>query len=64
MGSDFKFLYAMQWLSWFDDFVLDISVIALITVKGVNYHCIIHDITKSEAIVLQKDSMLEYHGYL
>ena len=29
---------------------LNISDIAIITVKGVDYRCIIHDISKSEAI--------------
>ena len=41
-----------------------ISDIAIITVKNVNYRCIIHNITKSEAISLLKKSVQEDRGYL
>ena len=40
------------------------SDIAIITVKNVDYCCIIHDISKSEAISLLKNSVLEDCGYL
>ena len=43
---------------------LNISDIAIITVKGVDYHCIIHDISKSEEIHLSKNSVLVDHGYI
>ena len=33
--------------------------IAIITVKNVDYRCIIHNISKSEAINLLKNSVLE-----
>ena len=39
--------------------------IAIITVKNVDYRCIIHNISKSEAInLLNKTSILEDHGYI
>ena len=37
----------------------NISVIAIITVKSVDYCCIIHDIIKSEAIYLSKKFVLD-----
>ena len=43
---------------------LNISDIAIITVKNVDYCCIIRDINKSEAINLLKNSMLEDRGYI
>ena len=43
---------------------LNISDIALITVKGVDYCCIIHDISKSEAIHLLENSTLDDGGYI
>ena len=33
--------------------------IAIITVENVDYHCIIHNISKSEAFSLSKSSVLE-----
>ena len=42
----------------------NISDIAIITVKNIDYCCIIHTISKSEAINLLKDSVLEDHGYV
>ena len=39
-----------------------ISDIAIITVKNVDYHCIIHAISKSEAINLLKNSVFENRG--
>ena len=41
---------------------LTISDIAIIAVKNVDYHCIIHNISKSEAINLLKNSVLEDRG--
>ena len=43
---------------------LNNSDIAIITVKGVAYHCIIHGISKSEAIHLLENSVLEDRGYI
>ena len=39
------------------------SNIAIITVKGHDLCCIIHDISKSEAIKLLEDSVLDDPGY-
>ena len=41
-----------------------LSNIAIINVKSVDYCCIIHDISKSEAIHLLENSMLDDHGYI
>ena len=43
---------------------LNISAIAIITVKGFDYRCIIHNISKSEAISLLEISVLEDRGYI
>ena len=43
---------------------VNISDIAIITVKNVNYCCIIHNISKSETINLLKKSVLEDRGYI
>ena len=43
---------------------VNISYIAIITVKNIDYRCIIHNISKSESINLSKNSVLENHGYL
>ena len=40
------------------------SDIAIITVKNVDYCCIVHNIRKSEATNLLKNSVLEDRGYL
>ena len=37
----------------------NISRIAIITIKNAEYSCIIHNISKSEAISLLKNSVLE-----
>ena len=42
---------------------VNIRDIATITVKSVNY-CLIHSISKPEAIKLLENSVLEYHEYL
>ena len=43
---------------------LNISDIAIIFVKAVKYCCIIHDISKSEAIHLLKNSVFKDRGYI
>ena len=43
---------------------LNISDIAIITVKNVDYRCIIHKISKSEAINLLKSDALKNCGYI
>ena len=43
---------------------VNISDIAIITVKSVDYRVIIHKISKSEAINLLENSGLEDSGYL
>ena len=42
---------------------LNISDIAIITVKNVDYRCIIYNISKSEAINLLENSVLKDRGY-
>ena len=51
-------------LSRFDMLSVNISDIAIITVKNVDYRCIIHNISKSEAINLIKNYVLEDRRYL
>ena len=58
----------MHWLSWFDNVICngyhDLTMLSInindtaITVKNVDYCCVIHSI-KSEAVSLLKDSVLE-----
>ena len=43
---------------------VNINDIAIITVKNVDYRCIIHNINKSEAINLLQNSLLEECGYI
>ena len=43
---------------------VNISDIAIIIVKNVDCHCIIHNISKSEAIKLLKNSVLENYGHI
>ena len=43
---------------------VNISDIAIITVKNVDYHCIIHKIGKSEAINVLTNAVLEDSGYI
>ena len=47
----------------FQDHV-NISDIAIITIKNVDYRCIIHNVSKSKAIILLKNSALENRGYI
>ena len=70
-----KCMICHYWFSnhGFEDFVCNgchdlkmlsgnISDIAIITVKNVDYHCIIHNISKSEAINLSKNLFLKIVG--
>ena len=43
---------------------LNVSDISLITVKKVDYHCIINDINKSKATNLLENSVVEYRRYI
>ena len=43
---------------------LNLSNIAIATVKIIDYHCIIHCISKSEAIDLLKNSVLEARVFI
>ena len=43
---------------------VNISYSAIITVRNVDYRCILHDIRKSEAINSLKNSVLENRGYM
>ena len=43
---------------------VNISDIAIITVKNVDYRCIIYNISKSEAITLLKNYVLENCWYI
>ena len=43
---------------------VNISDIAIITVKGVDYHYIIYGLSKSDLIHLLKMSVLDDHGYI
>ena len=43
---------------------LNISGIAIITVKNIDYCCTIYNISNSETINLSKNSVLENHGFI
>ena len=43
---------------------LNISGITIITVKNIDYRCIIHNISKSEAINLLETVVFEKRGYI
>ena len=43
---------------------LNMSVITIITVKNVDYRCIIYKISKPEVTKLLKSTALEKHGYI
>ena len=58
MDSDFKILYAMVAMM----LSVNISDIAIITIKNLDYRFIIHSISKSEAINVLKISVLEDRG--
>ena len=42
----------------------NLSDIPIITVKGIDYCCIIHDINKSDTINLLENSVFDYRGYI
>ena len=60
MDSHFKILYAMVVMIWQ---LLSVNISDSITIKNVDYSCVIHNISKSEAIHLWKHSVIEDHGY-
>ena len=60
MDSNFKIMYVMAVMIW----CLNISDITIVTVKNVDYRCIIYNISKYEAISLLENSVLEDRGYL
>ena len=43
---------------------VNINFIAIITAKNVGYRCVIHNISKSEAINLLKSAVFEDRGYI
>ena len=43
---------------------VNISYFAIITITGIDYHCTIHDISKSEAIYLLENSELDDRGHM
>ena len=43
---------------------LNINNVAIIIVKGADYCCFIHDISKSDATDLLKNSVLDDRGYI
>ena len=51
-------------MAWFDYVKCQYKRYSIITVKNVDYHCIIHNIIKSEAINLLENSALEHGGYI
>ena len=40
----------MQWVSWCINVSTNLDSIAILNINGVDYHCIINEIRKSEAI--------------
>ena len=62
IGSNLKILYIMVAMIWQCCFL--IGKIAIITAKDVDYCCIIHGISKSEAIPLLGNSVLDDSGYM
>ena len=45
-------------------FCINLSNIAITSVKGVLYHLIIYDISKSDVTHLLENSVLDYCGYI
>ena len=43
---------------------VNVNDVAIITIKNVDYRCIIHNIDKSEANDLLKKSLLDHRGYI
>ena len=63
MEPNFKMLYAMVIMIW-QMLSVSISDITIITIENVDYHCIIHNISKSEAINFLESSVPEDRGYI
>ena len=63
MGANFKILFVMV-VHDLTMLCFNISDTAIITIKRVDYCCIIHDIGKSEAIHLLENSVLDDRGYI
>ena len=62
MSSSFKILYKMVVLV-LTILCLNISDIAIVTVKNFDYRCIIHNVSKSEPISSLKNSFLEDRSF-
>ena len=62
MDWNFKIAYAMVFMIWQRKVLIE--AILLFTIKNVDYCCIIHNISKSEAISLLENFSLEYRGYI
>ena len=52
------------WLKVFMMISLEIKNIATITFEGIDYYCVIHDVSKSDAISLLKGSVLDDKAYI
>ena len=59
MGLNFKNLFVMAVMN-----CLNIWDFTIITVKVIDYHCIIHDISNSDAIILLVNLVLDNCGYI
>ena len=59
MDSNFKIMFAMVVM-----LSVNIRDITIIAVKNVDYHCTIHNISKSDANNLLKNSLFEDRGYI
>ena len=59
MDSNFKIMYAMVAM-----LSVNIGDVAIITVKNIDYLCIIHNNSKSKAINLLENYVLEDRGYI
>ena len=64
MDLNFKILFAMIATIYLTVYYLNFSDIAIITVKNVNYCCIVHNISKCKVIHLFGDSVLDDSVYL
>ena len=62
MSSSFKILYKMVVLV-LTILCLNISDIAIVTVKNFDYRCIIHNVSKSEPISSLENSFLENRSF-
>ena len=62
MDSNFKIMYVMA--ARFNDVLSQYKRIVTITVKDVNYSCIMYDISKSEAFHLLESFVLDDRGYI